>query len=139
MDINKLFGQLGNMKNELDRMTNQNKEELAKTKYYGKSGDDGIEVEITINGNKDIEKIKFSDGIKQYIHDDPDGFWDILSDLVITAFKKAASDVDNLDSSDVGSMDDIMKTVQNMTGMNGLGDIEKLLGTVGNGFSKKKK
>jgi DNA-binding protein YbaB len=136
MDINKLFSQLGNMKSELDRMTNQNKDELKKIKYHGKSGDDGIEIEVTIDGNKDLENIKFSEGMKKYIHDDPDGFWDILADLIITAFKKASSDLDNGDNSDNGSMNDIMKTVQNMTGVN---DIEKLLGNIGGNFGKRKK
>ena len=138
MDINKIFGQLGNMKNEFERMTNQSKDDLRKVKYCGKSGDDGIEVEVTINGNKDLENIKFSEGMKKYIHDDPGGFWDILADLIITAFKKASSDLgDGGSGAESGSMDDIMKTVENMTGM---GDIGKLLGNIGGGnFGKKKK
>lgn len=129
MDINKILGQIGQMKNELEKMTNQSKEELARVLYTGRSGDDGIEVEVVVDGNKDIRSIKFSEGMKQYIVDDPDGFWDILSDLIITAFKKASEDLDDSDSGNGGgSMDDIMKTVENMTG---IGDIGKLLGGVG--------
>ena len=138
MDINKLLKQFGNMKNELERMTNQSKEDLSRAKYNGKSGDDGIEVEVTINGNKDLENIRFSEGMKQYIHDDSDGFWDILSDLIVTAFRKASSDIDDGDTEDTGvDMGDIMKTVESMTGV---GDISKLLGSVGGGnFNKKRK
>ena len=138
MDISKLLNQFGNMKNELERMTSQTKDDLAQVKYHGKSGDDGIEVEVTINGNKDLENIRFSDGMKQYIHDDADGFWDILSDLIITAFRKASSDIDGGDTVDTGvDMGDIMKTVESMKGV---GDISKLLGSVGGGnFNKKRK
>jgi DNA-binding protein YbaB len=141
MDINKLFGQLGNMKSELEKMTSHSKKDLEKAHHCGKSGDDGVEVEVIINGNKDIQRIKFSDGIKEYIKEDPDGFWDILADLIITAFKKASKDIEHSDSSDFGSMDDIMKNAQSMlSGMGGgIGDIEKLLGSVGGGFNKKKK
>ena len=137
MDINKIFSQLGQMKGDLEKMISSSKEDLSKIKHRAKSGDDGIEVEVVIDGNKKIDSIKFSEGLKKYISDDPEGFWDILSDLIITAFNKAAAEADNEnDATGMGNMDmsDIMKTVGNMPGM---GDISKLLGGAPDKKSKK--
>lgn len=74
-------------------------EKRSQAKFIGESG--GGLVKVTLNGNCDITDLSLSQALKD---EDEDDSWEVLSDLILAAFKNAKKQVDESNSSSESNM-----------------------------------
>jgi DNA-binding protein YbaB len=105
--------------------------------YDGFSGDDDLFVRLKIAGKSaQIKSIVFSDGLKEFINQSPDDFWQVLSDLIIVAHLDAISKIENAEdeNDNLENLDseDILNQVTKMTkSMGGMDEMLKKMGFAG--------
>ena len=122
MDISGMMKQMTDMQKKLQEQMKQMNEEKDEKDYNSSAGDDGIEVSICIDGNFNIKSIVIGDELKSLIVSDSEIYFAVLTDLIISAFAKAKSQID----SDSGGVD-----IDNIIPA----DMKNLLGNLG-GFLK---
>jgi DNA-binding protein YbaB len=143
-DINKILKEFSNAK-----VTPEDKNAI----FIGNAGDEDMGVTLQIDGCRNIKSIKFTDGLKDFIHESKEDFWQLLPDLIIAAFSNAISQIANDSTEDDTDSSDMMSKISKMTeNFGGMDQILKSLGSanpndlmknmtslIGNGSSKKKK
>ena len=98
--------------------------------FIGVSGDDDMGVTIQIDGYREIKNIKFTDGLKDFINESKEDFWQLLPDLIIAAFSNATSKINN-DSTNEDGSSDMMNQISKMT--ENFGGMDKILKSLGSG------
>jgi len=124
-DISSMMKQMTEMQAKLqEEMKKVNEQRCIKT-YEGSSGDDGIEVSISIDGNYNIKSILIGDELKNMIINDPKVYLDVLIDLILAAYYKVKAKID-ADEDSSGSFNGLDMIPDNMKGLLGnLGDFLK--------------
>jgi len=127
-DINKMLKELSNMKDvSTEKVIN---EDLKNTFFIGESGDDDMGVKVQINGYREIKSISFTNGLKDFILESPEDFWQLLPDLIIAAFSNATSKIAN-DEEESGDSSDIVGQINKMT--ESFGGMDQILKSLGSG------
>jgi DNA-binding protein YbaB len=118
-----MMKKMGDMQKKLEEQIKKNNSEKEIKEYCATSGDDGLEVSIVMDGNFCIKSLAIGEELKKLIICDSQVYFNILIDLIIAAYNKAKSQIeeDSADIAGLGDFDDLIP-----------GDMKNLLGNLGN-------
>jgi DNA-binding protein YbaB len=131
-NIGKMMEKLSKMQSSIESDVKQD-EKLKNSIFIGSAGDNDLGVKVQINGNKEIKSIDFSNGLKEFIHQSPEDFWQVLTDLIIAAFSNATSQIKSSDAGSDESDSDFFNQINEMT--KNLGGMENIMKSLGGGNS----
>lgn len=118
-----MMKKMTDMQKKLEEQIKKSNSEKEIKEYSADAGDDGIEVSIVMDGNFCIKSLVIGEELKGLIVCDSQVYFNILIDLIIAAYNKAKSQIeeDLENSGGLGDLEDLIP-----------GDMKNLLGNLGN-------